>query len=108
MKPKVNRLAGRQLDESGGFDDENEIYYGVIEEKIAAFCRWATGRFAASIVDMTFSPFRRHTSVAGARTTATDTAFLKIFIAIEVDGSIDGPTRDIATHPWLRYWCRAC
>lgn len=45
---EVNRLAGRQLPVDGGFDDEGNLTKepGVIE-KIAAFCRWATGKVRA-------------------------------------------------------------
>ena len=44
---EVNRLAGRQLPVDGGFDDEGRFDQRTwrYREKIASFCRWATGRF---------------------------------------------------------------
>lgn len=43
LRHEVNRLAGRQLPVDS-FEEQFDQEPGVIE-KIAAFCRWATGKF---------------------------------------------------------------
>ncbi len=45
---EVNRLAGRQLPVDGGFDDEGNLTKNLaLSRRIAAFCRWATGKVLA-------------------------------------------------------------
>ncbi|XNM74433.1 Ldh family oxidoreductase [Escherichia coli] len=94
---EVNRLAGRQLPVDGGFDDEGNLTKepGVIEKnrRILPMGYWK-GSGMSIVLDMIATLLSAaHRLPKSPRTTATNTAS-QIFIAIEVDKLIDGPTRD--------------
>ena len=95
---EVNRLAGRQLPVDGGFDDEGNLTKepGVIEKnrRILPMGYWK-GSGMSIVLDMIATLLSDGASVAEVTQDNSDEyGISQIFIAIEVDKLIDGPTRD--------------
>ncbi len=95
---EVNRLAGRQLLVDGGFDDEGNLTKepGVIEKnrRILPMGYWK-GSGMSIVLDMIATLLSDGASVAEVTQDNSDEyGISQIFIAIEVDKLIDGPTRD--------------
>lgn len=95
---EVNRLAGRQLPVDGGFDDEGNLTKepGVIEKnrRILPMGYWK-GSGMSIVLDMIATLLSDGASVAEVTEDNSDEyGISQIFIAIEVDKLIDGPTRD--------------
>ncbi len=95
---EVNRLAGRQLPVDGGFDDEGNLTKepGVIEKnrRILPMGYWK-GSGMSIVLDMIATLLSDGASVAEVTQDNSDEyGVSQIFIAIEVDKLIDGPTRD--------------
>lgn len=95
---EVNRLAGRQLLVDGGFDDEGNLTKepGVIEKnrRILPMGYWK-GSGMSIVLDMIATLLSDGASVAEVTQDNSDEyGVSQIFIAIEVDKLIDGPTRD--------------
>ena len=95
---EVNRLAGRQLPVDGGFDDEGNLTKepGVIEKnrRILPMGYWK-GSGMSLVLDMIATLLSDGASVAEVTEDNSDEyGISQIFIAIEVDKLIDGPTRD--------------
>ena len=95
---EVNRLAGRELPVDGGFDDEGNLTRepGVIEKnrRILPMGYWK-GSGLSIVLDMIATLLSNGSSVAEVTQDNSDEyGVSQIFIAIEVDRLIDGPTRD--------------
>jgi 3-dehydro-L-gulonate 2-dehydrogenase len=95
---EVNRLAGRTLPVDGGFDDEGHLTRepGVIEKnrRILPMGYWK-GSGLSIVLDMIATLLSNGSSVAEVTQDNSDEyGVSQIFIAIEVDHLIDGPTRD--------------
>ncbi|CAJ1274611.1 2,3-diketo-L-gulonate reductase monomer [Escherichia coli] len=95
---EVERLAGRQLAVDGGFDDEGNLTKepGVIEKnrRILPMGYWK-GSGMSIVLDMIATLLSDGASVAEVTEDNSDEyGISQIFIAIEVDKLIDGPTRD--------------
>ena len=95
---EVNRLAGRTLPVDGGFDDEGHLTRepGVIEKnrRILPMGYWK-GSGLSIVLDMIATLLSNGSSVAEVTQDNSDEyGVSQIFIAIEVDRLIDGPTRD--------------
>ena len=95
---EVNRLAGRALPVDGGFDDEGLLTRepGVIEKnrRILPMGYWK-GSGLSIVLDMIATLLSNGSSVAEVTQDNSDEyGVSQIFIAIEVDRLIDGPTRD--------------
>ena len=95
---EVNRLAGRQLPVDDGFDDEGNLTKepGVIEKnrRILPMGYWK-GSGMSIVLDMIATLLSDGASVAEVTEDNSDEyGISQIFIAIEVDKLIDGPTRD--------------
>lgn len=96
---EVNRLAGRTLPVDGGFDDEGHLTRepGVIEKnrRILPMGYWK-GSGLSIVLDMIATLLSNGSSVAEVTQDNSDEyGVSQIFIAIEVDRLIDGPTRDV-------------
>lgn len=94
---EVNRLAGRQLPVDGGFDDEGNLTKERrYREESPHFADGLLERFWH--VDCAgydrYSPFRRRIRCRSHPDNSDEYGISQIFIAIEVDKLIDGPTRD--------------
>lgn len=95
---EVNRLAGRQLPVDGGFDDEGNLTRepGIVEKnrRILPMGYWK-GSGLSIVLDMIATLLSNGASVAEVTEDNSDEyGISQIFIAIEVDKLIDGPTRD--------------
>jgi len=95
---EVNRLAGRELPVDGGFDDNGQLTRepGVIEKnrRILPMGYWK-GSGLSIVLDMIATLLSDGASVAEVTEDNSDEyGISQIFIAIEVDRLIDGPTRD--------------
>lgn len=95
---EVNRLAGRTLPVDGGFDDDGQLTKepGVIEKnrRILPMGYWK-GSGLSIVLDMIATLLSDGASVAEVTQDNSDEyGVSQIFIAIEVDKLIDGPTRD--------------
>ena len=95
---EVNRLAGRALPVDGGFDDEGHLTRepGVIQKnrRILPMGYWK-GSGLSIVLDMIATLLSNGSSVAEVTQDNSDEyGVSQIFIAIEVDRLIDGPTRD--------------
>ncbi len=93
---EVNRLAGRQLPVDGGFDDEGNLTKepGVIEKnrRILPMGYWK-GSGMSIVLDMIATLLSDGASIAEVTQDNSDEyGISQIFIAIEVDKLIDGPT----------------